>query len=131
MMIGMTGLAFFLSAASVPLGPTRTTTPEVRLGMGYKVKEREIVAQPLDHVYRKGETVVAWTEVAGIATGFVEHVWFRGDSEVARHYLPVSNSRRWRTWSHHKVAPGNYRVEILGPDGKPLTEARFQVEKTD
>ena len=129
MLTGMSGLTFFLSAASIPLTPTTTTTPEAKLAMGYKVKDRQVVAQPMDHVYRKGETVVAWTEVAGIPTGFVEHVWFKGDDEVARHYLPVANGRRWRTWSHHKVSPGAYRVEILGPDRAPLTVAQFTVEK--
>jgi hypothetical protein len=129
MLTGMSGLAFFLSAASVPLAPATATTPEAKLAMGYKVKDRQVQAQPADHVYHPGETVVAWTEVVGIPTGFVEHVWFKGDTEVARHYLPVANGRRWRTWSRHKVTPGTYRVEILGPDRSTLTVARFTVEK--
>ncbi len=128
-MINMTGLAFFLSASSFPGAPTVAVQPEVRLVLGYQVKDHQIVEVPDPHVYRAGEPIIAWTEIAGLATGFVEHVWFRNGQEVARHYLPVSHGRRWRTWSRHTPSAGNYRVDVLGPDGKRLAVTAFQVTR--
>jgi hypothetical protein len=43
-MMMMTGLAFFLSAASLPGDPVVATHPEVKLVLGTKVKARQIVA---------------------------------------------------------------------------------------
>jgi hypothetical protein len=130
-MMMMTGLAFFLSAASFPGEPTTTPVPTVELSLGYKVVDRGIAAEPADHVYRSGEPVIAWTRITGLGTGFVEHVWYRDQKEVARHYLPVSNGRSWRTWSRHKVSAGDYKVVVLGPDGAQLAESRFRVGDSD
>lgn len=127
----MTGLAFFLSAASIPGETTVASAPEAKLSLGYEVKDRQVVAQSDDHAYLAGETVIAWTKVVGISTGFVEHVWTCGDKEVARHYLPVSNGRSWRTWSRHKVQAGDYKVQVLGPGSKELATSTFKVTKGD
>jgi len=123
-MLMMTGLAFFLSAASLPGDPALTTNPEVKLVLGTKVKDRQI-APDADHDYRPGETVIVWTQISGMPTGFVEHVWFCNGEEVARHYLPVSYGRNWRTWSRHKLRTGQYKVQVLGPDGKELAVSTF------
>ena len=58
-------------------------------------------------------------------------MWLRDGREVARHYLPVSNGRHWRTWSRHKAAAGSYRVIVKGPDGKEYAAASFEVKKDD
>jgi hypothetical protein len=135
-MMMMTGLALFLSAASLPGEPLNPATPatpapSVHLSLGYKVANRQIAAEPSDHVYRASESVIAWTQISGLATGFVEHVWYRDDKEVARHYLPVSSGRSWRTWSRHTVRAGDYKVVVLGPDGSKLAQADFQVGDSD
>jgi hypothetical protein len=130
-MMFMTGLAFFLSASSFPGDPAVVAQAEARLVLGNQVKDRQIVEIPTPHVYRSGETIIAWSEIVGLPTGFVEHVWFRNDKEVARHYLPVSHGRRWRTWSRHTSSAGDYRVQVLGPDGKELAVTTFQVRKAD
>ena len=131
MMMMMTGLAFFLSAASFPGEPVADAAPDVKLALGYKVSERQIAALPVDHCYRPGESVIAWTQVSGIPTGFVEHVWYRNGQEVARHYLPVANGRSWRTWSRHKVQTGDYKLLVLGPHGTELASSTFTVTKGD
>ena len=130
-MMLMTGLAFFLSAASLPGEVELNTTPQVRLTIGTQVKDRQVVEKSAGNTYRAGETVVAWTEITGLSTGFVEHVWLRDGQEVARHYLPVSHGRRWRTWSRHKAAVGGYQVIVLGPDGKQCATTSFEVKSAD
>jgi Protein of unknown function (DUF2914) len=130
-MMMMTGLAFFLSAASFPGEATSNPAPEVSLALGYKVVNRQLVTEDQDRDYIPGESVIAWTKISGIPTGFVEHVWYRGGKEVARHYLPVSNGRNWRTWSRHTVQEGAYSVVVLGPDGTELAKKEFQVQVGD
>ena len=130
-MMLMTGLAFFLSAASFPGEVAPAAVPQVRLAIGTQVKDRQMVEEPASRGYRPGETIIAWTEITGLSTGFVEHVWMRDGQEVARHYLPVSHGRRWRTWSRHKATAGSYQVIILGPDGKECAKSSFEVKKAD
>jgi len=130
-MMLMTGLAFFLAASSFPGELAAPTAAQVRLVVGTQVKNRQIVEGRAGRDYRPGETIVAWTEIVGLSTGFVEHVWLRDGQEVARHYLPVSSGRHWRTWSRHKATPGSYRVIVKGPDGKEYAAASFEVKKSD
>jgi hypothetical protein len=124
-MLMMTGLAFFLSAASIPGDPAPAANPEVKLALGYNVKNRQIDAESAGHCYQPGESVIAWTQISGLTSGFVEHIWSRDGQEVARHYLPVSSGRSWRTWSRHKLQAGDYKVQVLGPDGKELAVSTF------
>jgi hypothetical protein len=75
--------------------------------------------------------VIAWTQISGLSTGFVEHIWFRNGQEVARHYLPVSSGRTWRTWSRHTLQAGDYKVRVLGSDGKELAVSTFDAKVCD
>ena len=127
-MMFMTGLSFLLATASFPGEPADATRPEVELGIGYKVKNRQLETVDGDNLYLDGDKVVAWSAVSGLETGFIEHVWYRDQVEVARHYLPVGAGRRWRTWSRHTVKPGEYQVQVLGPDGTLLRDVSFTVD---
>jgi hypothetical protein len=75
-------------------------------------------------------TLVCWTRITG-AEGEtqVEHVWYHGDQEVARVPLRIA-SASWRTWSTKTIpltATGNWRVDVVGPDGTVLKSASFTV----
>ena len=121
------GLAFLLSATAFASEPATPARPDVDVVLAKKIVNRAPVAFDEGTSARSGETVFLWTQVAGLSSGFIEHVWFRGDEEIARHYLPVGVGRRWRTWSRHKVSPGSYRVEVLGPKGEKLGGVGFDV----
>jgi hypothetical protein len=84
-------------------------------------------AEPLEGRVLPGQTVYAFTQVRGPGGGYVEHVWTRDGKEVSRQYLPVGQSKRWRTWSKHKVAAGRYHVEVFDQDGTCLQEIDFEV----
>lgn len=117
-----------LAAATTP--PNAAVDPsglvqQADLKLGSAVIDRQ--AQPLPEKIVAGQTVYAVTEISGPGGGFVEHVWTRDGKEVARHYLPVGPSKRWRTWSRHTVVAGQYRLQILAQNGTQLREATFEV----
>jgi hypothetical protein len=127
-MLFMTGLSFLLATNSFPGEVSVASEPEVELALGYKIRNRQLEALDGDNVFLDGDQVVAWTAVSGLRAGFIEHVWYRDNVEVARHYLPVGAGRRWRTWSRHEVTIGGYQVKVLGPDGALLKEIAFAVD---
>jgi hypothetical protein len=117
-----------LAAAVSAPAPTPDKTElvqEADLKLGSAVVNRQ--AQPLPETIVAGQTLYAVTEVTGPGGGFVEHVWTCNGKEVARHYLPIGQSKRWRTWSRHKVAAGQYHLQILAQNGSQLREATFEV----
>jgi len=101
------------------------TSPEVELALGHGVANRNLVST--GDRFRPGERAIAWTSIAGVGAGFIEHVWYRNGEEVARHYLPVGAGRRWRTWSRHQLRAGEYMVDVLAPDGRLLARREFTV----
>jgi Protein of unknown function (DUF2914) len=124
----MTGLSFLLATASFPGEVDDSPRPEVELAIGYKVKNHQLETVDGDNLFLDGDRLVAWTSVSGLKSGFIEHVWYRDDVEVARFYLPVGAGRRWRTWSRHTASPGAYQVQVLGPDGTLLRQIDFVVD---
>jgi len=134
----MTGLAWLLTSNpdNVPprLGVTsfpgeivRASKPTVEIAAGYRVINRQLEPVDPDSVFVASDMVVVWTSLVGVDAGFVEHIWLHDGVEVARHYLPVGSDRRWRTWSRHRVDPGEYEVRVIGPDGEFLTKTSFTV----
>ncbi|MGD8700172.1 MAG: DUF2914 domain-containing protein [Gemmatimonadales bacterium] len=89
-----------------------------------------IPSDALTTVVADAGQIYCWTRVTG-AAGEIEisHVWYRGDEEVARIPLRVA-SADWRTWSAKRIDPnwtGEWRVEIVGPDGTVLKTVSFTV----
>jgi hypothetical protein len=125
--MSMTGLAFLIAATSYAGELAVLPAPHIKLAIGYHVVDRRLQSMELDHVYVAGDRVVAWSELAGVPAGFIEHVWTRDGVEVARQVLPVGSGRRWRSWSRHTVKEGTYEVRVIGPDGTVLATSRFYV----
>jgi len=89
--------------------------------------------QPVDNVTTVPTdvgTVYCWTRITG-AEGEIqlEHVWYKGDVEMARVSLRVAGSN-WRTWTSKNIEPiwtGDWHVDIVGPDGTVLDSVSFTV----
>ena len=128
-------IATIVLATATPPSPAASSlaapTVEAKLVLGSAVVNRQV--EPLKDADKlsAGQTVYAWTQTSGPGGGFIEHVWYCDGKAVARHYLPLGEAKRWRTWSRHKLGEGEYRVEVLGPDGKKLQEATFSVAAAD
>jgi hypothetical protein len=117
-----------LAAAVIPSAAEPTATEpamKAELILASAVVRRQ--TRPLPEKLQAGQTIYAFTEVSGPGGGFVEHVWSCNGKEVARHYLPLGQSKRWRTWSRHKLTAGYYHVEVFAPDGTSLQEGSFSV----
>jgi len=121
-----------LAAAATTTAPATETATEsteaavkVELVMAGAVASRQ--AQPLPEKLEAGQTIYAFTTVTGPGGGFVEHVWSCNGKEVSHQYLPIGQSKRWRTWSRHKLVAGQYSVQVLGPKGAVLEETSFEV----
>jgi hypothetical protein len=120
----MTGLDFILNARA--FGGERAAPRSSAIAVGRRIVNREVVGgESPDSPFRAGEVVYAHTTVAGHGAGFIEHVWTCDGVEVARHYMPIGSDRRWRTWSRHRLQPGDYRVEVFAPDGRRLARHTF------
>ncbi len=111
------------TAAGTAESPQLETTAELKLASA--VVNRQ--PQPLPEQVLAGQTVFAFTEVKGPGGGYVEHVWTCDGKEVARHYLPLGQSKRWRTWSKHKVSAGQWQVTVIAQNGAHLQEATIEV----
>jgi hypothetical protein len=89
--------------------------------------------QPTDNATNVSSSVgqvYCWTRIAG-AEGEIEvyHVWYWGDQEMARVPLRVAGTN-WRTWSSKRIEPswtGDWRVDVVGPDGTVLDSVSFTV----
>lgn len=89
--------------------------------------------QPSDNlttVAKDVGTVYCWMRITGAEGEIqVEHVWYKDDTEVARVSLRIAGSN-WRTWSSKNIDPmwtGNWRVDVVGPDGTVLESVAFTV----
>jgi hypothetical protein len=128
-------LALLVAAASAaraqeeaaPAGGAQLAVAEAVITTG--VQDR----QPVDNVTTVPTdvgTVYCWTRITG-AEGEIqlEHVWYKGDVEMARVSLRVAGTN-WRTWSSKNIEQiwtGDWRVDIVGPDGTVLDSVSFTV----
>jgi hypothetical protein len=74
------------------------------------------------------ERLFCFTRVTGAAEDTsITHVWYLHGVEMSRIELPV-RSGDWRTWSQKMIFPGSagdWKVDVLGPEGKLLKSISF------
>ena len=72
---------------------------------------------------------MCFTKVTGAADREIEHVWYKGDTEMARVKLAIKVSPM-RTWSSKKLsadAKGDWRCDVMQA-GTTLASVKFKVE---
>lgn len=73
-------------------------------------------------------SVYCFTRLAGTrGTTAIKHVWYRGKTNAGEMSLAVK-SLPWRTWSTKEMRKewkGDWRVDVLGPDGSVLASEKF------
>lgn len=87
-------------------------------------------ADTLNEVTGQRDIIYCWTHITGAEEETtIQHVWYRGDEEMARIELRVA-SADWRTWSSKSIQPiyaGEWRVEVLDVNGTLLDSVTFRV----
>ena len=76
--------------------------------------------------------VYCFTRVSALETTSIKHVWYLEGEKRAELTFTVGASPSWRTSSSKIIRPvdsGNWKIEVLGPDGEILKTAEFTVEK--
>ncbi|HVE84505.1 MAG TPA: DUF2914 domain-containing protein [Myxococcales bacterium] len=71
-----------------------------------------------------------WMKVKGPEGSKVTAAWFKGDEEMGKVELELKHATM-RTWSSKTITPemkGDWRVDIMGPDGTVLQTLKFTVE---
>ena len=74
-------------------------------------------------------SVVCFSRVTGGAGTEIEHVWYKGDTEMFRKKLSITGSP-FRTWSSKTLpegAAGDWRCDVV-QGGKVLASVKFKVE---
>ena len=75
------------------------------------------------------EKLYCFSKVTGADSTGIEHVWYKGDTEVARVKLKVGGSP-WRTFSSKTLgddASGDWRCDVV-QNGTVLQSVKFKVE---
>ena len=102
-----------------------------RMAICTNVVDREPVEEGEQFQVSVGR-LYTFTQILG-AKDFVEigHIWYFNDVERARVTLPV-RSASWRTYSSKIIQPfeiGDWRVDVVDPQGEVLKSMSFQVIK--
>jgi hypothetical protein len=75
------------------------------------------------------QKLFCFSRVSNAAGSEIEHVWYKGDTEMGRVKLAINGSP-WRTHSSKNLgedAAGDWRCEVMH-DGKVIQTARFTVQ---
>jgi hypothetical protein len=112
--------------------PMKAPAVEIsRMAICTNIVDREPVEEGESFQVSVGR-LYAFTQILG-AKDFVEieHIWYFNDVERARVTLPV-RSASWRTYSSKMIQPfeiGDWRVDVVDPQGEVLKSMSFQVIK--
>jgi len=105
-----------------------TKAPTVEAAVGTSVAERALVGAA--ETFPAGTAkVVCFTKITGAADSEIEHVWYKGDAEIARVKLPIKGSP-YRTYSSKTLpedAKGDWRCDVA-QGTKVLASVKFKVE---
>lgn len=123
---------FVVSTAVGAQQPTQagepTMAPAAELSVGTAIENRELVGAAETFQLSTGK-VFCMSKVSNAAGSEIEHVWYKGDNEVARVKLMVGGSP-WRTYSSKNLGDdgaGEWRCEVVH-NGNVIQTARFTVQ---
>ena len=126
----------FLAALLVLIGACQTLAAE----SGIKVTEIVITSKivkgkPIDSIKRLSSATdknlycfIRTASPEGVDAK-LRHQWYRGDEKAGEFELPVKGGN-WRTYSRKLIQKGwagDWRVDVLDPDGNVLKTVRFKM----
>lgn len=124
--------SFVVTSAVGAQQPTQAGTPAMapaaELSVGTAIENRELVGAAESFQLSAGK-LYCLSKVSNAAGSEIEHVWYKGDAEVARVKLMVAGSP-WRTYSSKNLGEdgaGQWRCEVVH-NGNVIQSARFTVQ---
>jgi hypothetical protein len=111
-------------AAPAPKGDI--TVIEAKLGTG--MQDRKIQGEAEEFKADVGK-VYCFTRIKGAEGQELSHVWYQGDKKVSEVKLSIK-SALMRTWSYKSIGEdgkGDWRVDVVGPDGAVLKSLSFKI----
>ena len=93
------------------------------------VKDREAEGEGTSFKADVGK-LYCWMKVKAPEGSKITHAWYKGDEEMGKVELTLKHATM-RTWSTKTIAAdmkGDWRVDILGPDGAVLQTLKFTIE---
>ncbi len=108
--------------------PSEYEVVDVKLGTGVTDREPEGVAESFKV---DAGRIYCWTKVkAPEGGGEVTHAWYKGDEKQSEVKLALKFASV-RTWSYKTLtadSAGDWRVDVLAPDGTVLKTVAFKVD---
>jgi hypothetical protein len=103
-------------------------TAAVEAAVGTAVADRQLTGMAESFPVATG-TLYCFTKVMNATDTQLEHVWYKGETEMGRVTLTIGGSP-WRTWSSKKLsadAAGDWRCDVV-KEGTVLQSVKFKVE---
>jgi len=121
---------FALMAVAAPAAAQDTTATEVtaEAAVGTNVVDKAL-SGAAESFPAGTAAVFCFSRVTGAANSEIDHVYYKGDTEVTRVKLKISGSP-FRTWSRKTLpadAVGEWRCDVVH-NGKVLQSLKFKVE---
>ena len=125
-------VALFVVAGTIgaqePTQAGAPAAPAAELMIGTGIENRELVGPGESFQLSVGK-LYCFSRVLNATGSEIEHVWYKGDAEVARVKLMVAGSP-WRTYSSKNLGEdgaGDWRCEVVH-NGSVIQSARFTVQ---
>lgn len=116
-----------MAATGFAQGPVTVTEAVICKG----IQDREPVDAG-DMFSSDAGKLYCFTRTSAVEKTAIQHVWYLEGEKRAEVSLTIGASPSWRTSSSKIIRPvdtGNWKVDILGPDGEILKTVSFVVEK--
>lgn len=107
-------------------GATRAASAEAAVGTSI---ENRTLAGAAESFPATTAMLYCFSRVSNVADSEIEHVWYKGETEMGRVRLKIGGSP-WRTHSSKKLGEnpaGDWRCDVVH-DGKVLQSVKFKVE---
>lgn len=121
-----------VASTAVAQQPTQagapSTAPTAEISIGTGIENRELVGAAETFALTTGK-VFCFSRLMNATGTEIEHVWYKGDTEMARVKLMVNGSP-WRTYSSKNIGEdgaGEWRCDVA-MGGNVLSSAKFTVQ---
>ena len=122
-----------ISTLAVAQEPAQAGAPKAasaEAAVGTSIADRTLAGAAESFPAATTEKLYCFSRITNAENTEIEHVWYKGETEMARVKLRVAGSP-WRTHSSKTLGTegaGDWRCDVVAADGKVLQSVKFKVE---